>query len=181
MQRILSNREKKTLYITIGVIIFAASFNLLSETVIKRNDALNKEINITQVKLKKYSWLLAHKEPIQNKYGKFTSGAGLFEEGKGKEKRKDTLVELLTELETIAKDSNIRIIDLRPQAQREIDLYSEAVIDLRTEGAMEGYLKFIYNIENSLSLLRIKRFQLNAKPNTQDLEGSFSILRSSIF
>ena len=88
MQRIFTKREKKTLYITMGVIIFAANFNLFTETVLKKNDALNKEINITQVKLKKYSWLLAHKESIQNKYGKFTFGTGLFEEDKEKGKRK---------------------------------------------------------------------------------------------
>ncbi len=157
------------LWLTVAVVISAVSFNFLSETVFKKNEALNKEISVTRVKLKKYLWLLAHKEGIQNKYKQFSSVTELTPETK-----KDTLVTVLSELETIAQGSNIRILDLRPQGQKEL----EALVDLRTEGSIEDYLKFIYNIENSLSLLRIKRLQLNAKPNSQTLEGNFSISRS---
>lgn len=174
MLRILTKRESTILWLTVAVVIFAISFNFLSETVLKKNDTLNKEISVTRTKLKKYLWLLAHKESIQNKYKKFTSLTDLTRETK-----KDTLVTVLSELETMAQGSNIRILDLRPQGQKDLDLYREALVDLRTEGTIEDYLKFIYNIENSLSLLRIKRLQLNAKPNTQALEGNFSISRST--
>ena len=61
-----------------------------------------------------------------------------------------------------------------------LELYKEILIDLRTEGTQEGYLKFFYNIENSLALLRIKKFRLTAKTNTQTLEGSFSISQLSL-
>ena len=118
MQRILSKREKSILYITVAVIFLGIGFNLITETVLKKNDALNKEIAITRIKLKKYSWLLANREAIHNKYNKFAQGADLPQE---KGKRSGTLVATLSELETVAKESNIRIIDLRPQAQKEAD------------------------------------------------------------
>lgn len=174
MLRILTKRETSILWLTVAVVIFAIGFNFLSETVLNKNDALNKEISITRVKLKKYLWLLAHKDSIQNKYKQFASLTDL-----AKEIKKDTLVDVLSELETIARGSNIRILDLRPQSQKDPSSYREALVDLKTEGTLQDYLKFIYNIENSLSLLRIKRLQLNAKPNTQNLEGSFSISRST--
>jgi NhaP-type Na+/H+ or K+/H+ antiporter len=174
MQRILTKREKIILYITIGVIIFSIIFNFLILPVLTKIGLLNKEINLTQTRLKKYTQLLSQKDYIQSKYNKFISRVGV------SGRRQDTLVDALSELENLAKEANIRIIDIRPQTPGNINLYKEIIIDLRTEGTMEGYLKFIYNIENSLLLLRIKRFQLNAKPATEALEGSFSISQISV-
>ncbi len=173
MQKILTKREKKVLYITVGIIIFSVIFNFLIWPVINKNDLLNKEISVSAAKLKKYLRLLAQKDYIRGKYNEFSRYLN-------EHKTEDTAVSTLSELGNLAKSANIRIIDMRPQAAKASgQSYKEIEIDLRTEGAMEGYLKFIYTIENSLSLLRIKRFQLNAKPNAQLLEGVFSISQIS--
>jgi hypothetical protein len=173
MQKILNKREKIVLYITVGIIIFSIAFNLFIGPALSRNETLNKEINIVRLKLNKYLNLLSQKEYIQDKYNKFSASLKL--DGSGE----DTFVGALSEIEGLAKASNISILDVRPQSPKILDLYKENLIELRTEGQIEGYLKFIYNIENSLSLLKIKRFQLNAKPNTALLEGSFSISQLS--
>lgn len=174
MQKILAKREKIILSITVGVIIFSIVFNFLIAPALKKAETLNKEINIIRIKLKKYMRLLSQKDYIQQKYNKFTAGLNLSSASK------DTTVSVLSVLEALAKDANIRIIDIRPQTIKNLDLYKEIIVDLRAEGSIEGYLKFIYNIENSLSLLRIKKFQLTAKPTTQALEGSFSISQLSL-
>lgn len=171
MLKILSKRERVILSAAVGVVIFAAGFNFLIAPILSKNDSLNKEITLTRAKLRKYRWLLSQKDYIQGKYSKFSSAAKLSVE------EEDALTSALSELENLAKNANIRIIDLRPQATKSSDLYREIFIDLRAEGTMEGYLNFIYNLENSLSLLRIKKFQLSARPNTAVLEGSFSISR----
>ncbi len=173
MQRILSSREKKILYITVGVIIFSFVFNTLISPFLKKNEDLNKEINITGAKLIKYMWLLAQKETIQGKYKKLSSSLKLPEQ-------EDTIVSVLSELENLAKNANIHIVDIRPQIPRSPDSYKELFIDLRAEGDMQGYLKFVYDIEHSLLSLTIKRLQLNIKPNTQVLEGVFTITCQSL-
>jgi len=162
------------LYITMIIIIFSIGFNFLVAPLLQKNDTLNKEITVNGAKLKKYTRLISQKEYIQNKYSKIVSGANLSKEGQNR------LVSALSELENLAKDANIRIIDLRPQSDRGADLNKEINIDLRTEGEIEEYFKFIYDIENSLSLLRIKRFQLNARPNTTLLDGSLFISQLSL-
>jgi hypothetical protein len=169
-KKILTPREKTILYITIGVAIFGLLFNLLLAPVLSRNDSLNKEINLSRAKLKKYLRLLSQKELIRSKYDKFTTTFKVSQGGG------DALVSAFTELENLAKNANIRIIDLRPQGgTKGANIYRENLIELRTEGTIEGYLRFIYNVENSLSLLRIKKFLLTAKPATENLEGTFSI------
>lgn len=174
MQRILTKREKLILYTTVGVIVFSIAFNLLLAPIIKKNEDLNKKIKLAFTKLKKYTRLVSQKESIQAKFNEFSSTFGIPKE------EEDSVVSALSNLENLAKNANIHIIDIRPQAPRTTGAHKEIVIDLRTEGTMEGYLKFIYGIEHSLSALTIKRFQLSAKPNTAALEGTFSISQPSL-
>ncbi len=174
MARLITKRERLILYLTIGAVTFAVIFNLFIAPVLNKNDMLNKEINVAKARLNKYGRLLGQKTYLQSKYNKYSLSPAISGQ------QTDRLVGALSELENISKDANIRIIDIRPQSSKSSPiLYKELVIDLKTEGTMEGYLKFIYDTQNSLSLLRIKRFLLNSKPNTQLLEGTFSISQLS--
>lgn len=170
----LSRREKIILSTTISVIIFSMVFNFLILPILSRNEKLNKEINITKTRLKKYMRLLKQKEYLQDKYNKLSLGSSVASQ------QSDALVNLLSELEKIARNAQIKIIDIRPENTSSMAHYKEISVDLKTEGSMEGYSKFIYDIENSLLLLNIKKFQLNTKSNTQILEGFFSILQLSL-
>ncbi len=174
MQRIINKREKIILYLTAGIIIFSLVFNFTLSPIIKKNELLSRQIVVTRGKLKKYLWLLSQKESIQNKQSEAVSVDDSTLTGK------DTLVNTLSELERLAKEANIRIVDIRPQTSKNLDAYKELMIDLRTEGDLEGYIKFIYSLENSLSLLKIKKLDLNVKPNTQPLEGAFAISKLSV-
>lgn len=158
-------------YITSAVIIFGIFLNILILPILNKYELLNKEINVIRTRLIRYMQLLSQKQSIESQYDKFSSDI------KFSDKQQDALVGVLSGLENLAKAANIRIIDVRPQSQQGGALDKEILIDFRTQGNMEGYMKFIYDIENSPLLLRIKRFHLSSKPGTQALlEGSFSIL-----
>jgi len=174
MLRVLSKREKLILFAVLGLLIFSIIFNFVIEPFLVKNENLNQEINAAKRKLRKYVYLLSQKDYIQSKYSKFSQNLKRPEEGR------DIFVNALTAIEGIANVSNIRIIDIRPQNQKSQEADKEILIELKTEGRTEGYLQFLYNIENSLSLLRIKKFQLNSKANTKNLEGSFSISQPSL-
>ncbi len=172
MIKLLRKREKVILYLAIAIILFMLIFNFIISPVMAKYANLNKEISVTSAKLRKYTALLGQKEKIQEKYSdKFNSVSGL------PEFNGDSLVTALSELQHLAKRADIRIIDLRPRqgAKTGSQPYKEIIIDMRAEGSMEGYLKFIYDIENSFWILRIKKFQLLAKSNSTDLEGVFTI------
>ncbi len=154
--------------------MFFVFFNFVISPVLDKYEALNKEINLAKVKFKKYLILLNRKDYIEKRYQKFSSGASVSQE------RGDSLVDVLSELESLAKEANMRIVDIRPQSPKTVDLYKEYMIDIKLEGNVEGFLKFIFNVENSLSLLRIKRFQLSAKQQSGLLEGTFSISKLAL-
>ena len=171
MQRLLNPREKVILFITFSVVIFGLVLNFLILPVAKKNNALDSQIFVKREKLEKYLLLLKHSRDIQDKYKTLSAGKALLAQDK------DSLVDTLSEIEAVAKQAGIRIIDIRPT---ELKQKKEISVDFRAEATIEAYIQFIYNIENSLSLLRIKKFQLNAKPNTSTLEGSFSVSRLQI-
>jgi hypothetical protein len=173
MLKAISKREKIIFTLTLGVILFSIVFTFLVAPLLRRGEALNKEIRIARLKLRKHLYLLSQEKEIQDKYNRFASEQNLAAQAP------EAMVSSLSVLETLAKEANIRIIDIRPQTPRGSGLHKEITIDLRTEGAIGGYLSFLYSIENSLMLLDIKRFQLNAKTNSQLLEGSFSISQIS--
>jgi hypothetical protein len=174
MAKILSKREKTIFYATVTVVFFSIVFNFLVVPVLSKNESLNKDINAAKERLQKYLYLMERRDDIRAKYN------GLFVDANGSDAGEDGLISSLSELEKIAKDSNVRIIDIRPQgSSRSPSIYKEALIELKAEGMMEEYLKFTYNIENSPLLFKVKKLHLNIKPNTLSLEGSFSISRIS--
>ena len=174
MQKILNKREKTIFLATILVIVFAIVFNIFISPILAKNEDLNRKINFTRAKFKKYILLLSQKESIQAKYSKYSSAFAVADQQAG------ALVSVLTEIENLAEKANIHIVDIRPQAPRGGGAYKEIVVDLRAEGSMEGYMKFIYNIEQSVSSLAIRKFQINAKPSIDALEGTFTISKAAV-
>lgn len=170
MHKVLTNREKTILLLTAGVLVFSVLFSLVISPQLDKNDALSRQVRASRVKLKKYAKLLSQKDELQRKYAKLPKGLGVSAKNEG-------VVGILAELEAFAKEAGIRIVDLRPQpaAKSAAAGYKELAIDLRAEGDMQGYLKFIYALENSLTLLHINKFQLTSKPNSELLDSSFSI------
>lgn len=171
MQKFISKKEKAFLYLALGLFVFAICLNFIVIPFLKQNEALNQEIYVNRAKLNKYTGLLRNKVNIQDRYNNF------FGRLAGKIVKLNKTDSILSNLDSLAKSADIRIIDMRPQGASKS---KELIIDLKTEGEIENYLKFLYNFEYSLPLLRIKKFQLNAKPNTQFLEGSFTTSMSSI-
>jgi len=170
MIKVLNKRERIILFSTIGLIILAVLFNFILVPVLSRNEVLDKEIAVASVRLKKYKSLISKKESIREIYEKFCADAKTMEQGE------PTSANVLSELENLAQVSGIKIIDIRPQpSAKSGELYQELQIDFRTEGTMPDYVKFIYNLEISPLLLRVKGFQLSAKNNATALEGSFSV------
>lgn len=172
LKRILSKREKLILYICIGVVVFGITFRFILHPVILKYSSLNQDIRISRSRLVKYRQILRQKDDIRNKYSRFDLNLSLSEQPQ------DTYVAVLSEIEHLSKTSGIRIIDVRPQ-DRIASPKKEIIIDLRIEGTLEGYMRFIYDVENSLLLLRIRRLQLSVKPASLALEGSFSVYQFS--
>jgi hypothetical protein len=170
----ITKREKSIFTITAAVVLASLAFSFIIAPLLRRAQALNQEIRVARFKLKRSLSLLSREAEIKGRYDQFAQRHHVSAEGP------EAQISSLTVLEDLAREAGIRIIDMRPQSARALESYQQTLIDLRTEGALEGYFRFLYSIENSLTLLEIKRFQLNARSNSQLLEGSFTISQLSL-
>jgi len=171
--RILTKRERAILFITLGVIAFSLRLNFILLPVVNSFQTLNHEIATSLLNLKKSLRLLSREQRIQQDYNQISSLAQL-EVGE-----EEVIALILAQLQNLANQASLRIVDVRPQASRDFGRYKEIVVELKQEGKIEGFLKFIYDLENPPYLLRIKKLQLNSKAAGGVLEGQ--ILISKIY
>jgi hypothetical protein len=175
MKNFLSKRELVFVYLTIAVIGLSLCIRFFIMPLSSRNSQLNQEIALSTAKLKKYLTLIRNKPVLEEKLSHFAAPSN-----DAMPLKTDSVLHSLTEIEQCALNAAIRIIDIRPQSPRAEKLYKETLVELKTEGQLENYLKFIYSLENSLSLLRVKRLQLNARSSSQNLEGILLVSKISI-
>ncbi|MDD5512222.1 MAG: hypothetical protein PHD09_00455, partial [Candidatus Omnitrophica bacterium] len=135
-----------------------------------KNADLNQQIGSTKRKLQKYLWLLKQKDVLDKGF----SGSPLSKSFFNTEQ--DNVIDALAVLEDLATESGIRIVDLRPNFSNRTKTSSAvSSIELRSEGTIEGVLKFVYLLENSASALKIKKMQISSKSNSSYLEARFTI------
>ena len=168
--RTITSREKKAFFITASLVfIFLVNIFFL-EPLMAKNDKLNAELHVSKTKLTKYLALIKRKDFLQAKYPQFYSDFMTLEKaGQG-------ATDIFMELDGLAKGAHLVISDIRPESSGEKRTGKAKAVEVRTEGTIEAHVKFLYDFENSLSLLRIKRFALNVRPHTQSLEGRFSVI-----
>ncbi len=169
MNKLLSPSEKIIVYILFALLFLGVNIVFIFEPVFKENRMLNDRIKVTMLKTKKYLRLLKEEKYIRDKYAKLNLKIPAVE------KLQSRLVSTLSVLEDTAQKANVQIIDLRPEINSESAQDKAVVIDLKAEAPINEFVNFIYGIENSQLLLTIKKFQLNARPNSQILDGIFLI------
>jgi hypothetical protein len=167
MPQLLNKREKIILYALIGILILGSAMNFFIMPFLNKNEAMNREIGLQRIKFVKYSRLLRQKGAISERYN------NTFSYSQDPGQNEDTLVATLAELEGLAKASDIRIVEIRPEQGSGVRRANDATIVLRAESDMEGYFNFLHSLENSASLLTVKKIMLAAKPSSAVLEGTF--------
>ena len=169
MNKQLSNRERVIVYILISIIFLGVNVIFVFEPVIRRNIMLNNEIQNVNLRAKRYLALLKKEKTIMDKYGELNLSSP------ESSNQQDRFVSMLSELENIAKSAGIQIVEIRPEPGSKKGKKQESIVNLKAEAAIEQYVKFIYDLEKSRFLLKIKSLQLSVKSNNQALEGVFSI------
>lgn len=166
--KLLTKRERLIFYLTLSTICSSLVFNHIFKPLVNKFNFLNQEILTYKIKLAKAFRLLGESEGVKAKYAQVSSMV------KEKVSEEELLASILSELENLAKLSGLRITDIRPQSPKALRTHKEFLIEVRQEGQIQAHLRFIYELENSQQLLRIKKLQLNPKTDGQ-LEGNLLI------
>lgn len=169
MQKQLSPREKSILCLTGILSVLVVALELVVLPLADRNRFLDTHIALTRSKLGKNLYLLQQKDLLQD-FVKQTS-----REMTVSGEARDPVVELLSELQSLAKDAGLAVTDIRPQGDG-VSLKSGMMfVAMRMEGSAKSYFQFMNAVENSLSMLTVKKYLLSVRQDAGTLEGELLI------
>jgi Tfp pilus assembly protein PilO len=154
--------KKKERAIAVAAAVIIGLF-LLDRTVFfamrKKLSSCRKMITLEESRYKKNLGLLKSKDGILADYNKYRS----FLEVPFNDQRQ-TVAELLKEVERIAQESKVSVLNLSPQEsvkqEKEFNRYSA---DLKMEANSEKLLNFLFKIQSSAFLLKIDRLSVQPK------------------
>lgn len=153
----LSKKEKLGLSIAIGVVLIAFLDRIVVQPIKNRVESLNQKISVCEEELKMDMLSLNEKKAISGeyeKYAQYVAKAGSDEE---------EVAKILAEVEAIARKSGVQLVDITPQAPREVDFYKEYATEIELGGNMESVMKFLYELNNSPLLLRAQKLRIALK------------------
>jgi hypothetical protein len=154
----LSKKDRIIFYIAVFIISLLILDRAIISPVFSKIQSLNKEIQDQQASIKKNLRILAQKDRILAQSSKYNSFVG---DSKLSDDEQITMV--LKELESLANKSSVYLVDMKPGTIKESGSSKKILINLNCEAQMEQLVDFIYNMENSDSLLSIDKYQLVPK------------------
>ncbi|GEM_PF-3558808 len=166
----LSKRERTIFYITVFLIAFFLFFKFVFEGMLKFNAHLNQELHNKQIQLKR-AGQIAKKGSVQKDYEALIAAL------KMEKNPQEEMARLLSEIDRIAKDSAVNVLNIRPQEIEDKKFYKRFSVDLRLEGENRNIMRFVFYLESSPLLLRIDKFNLAARSSQRgflDCELSLS-------
>jgi len=166
----LSKREKSFLWLAIIAVVCIALYILVLEPTWNKWQQLNKTIDVTERKLLKNLKIMGQKEIIDELYDKYAQSLRM----KGSVEEETAVI--LSEIENIARQSNVIITDIKPQSVKDMDFYKEYYVEMEAEGNIASLAKFIYELQNSKQILKVRHLRLNAKETRGDTLKGYMVV-----
>ncbi len=168
--RVLSQREK----IFVGLTLMTAAVTFLWGVVLEplglRWRTINRQIADNQNYLRKNSALLLGYDALKNNYRDVVGMTALAQQDQ------DTPAETLAHIQEISAAASCVIKNVKPRAPKALGKYQEAAYEVVAEGGIDQLANFIYQLETSPRMLKIKRFTLLSRSESaQQLKGTFVI------
>ncbi|MDB4349334.1 type 4a pilus biogenesis protein PilO [Omnitrophica bacterium] len=169
-----SKRERILVSATIAITLATISYGFIIEPVIATYSKINRQIRSNTLKLEKGYRLLRRANEIKAEYRKYADLV------KPLPSDEEEIAAMLKAIEAIARGNNIYITNIRPQPARENEYYKEFIFELTAEAGVERLGKFIYDIQSSGNLLRVRKLTLNSSSKERSLKAVMEISKSSI-
>ncbi len=155
--RLSSRRERYIFYIALVSILAVFFDRVVVQQVMSRLDKLNKEIYVQEKKLQRSLRILAQKDLITAEYGRYVESLKQIYSDEEEKSR------LLSDIEKIAGKSGVFLVNVKPGPIEKAGGYKRYTVDIRVESEISFLADFIYQLEQSSRLLRVRDFRLTLK------------------
>ena len=154
----LSKKDKVIFYIAVFTVALLILDRVVISPVFSKIKSLNQEIQDKQVNIKKNLRIIAQKDKILSLSSRYSSFLG-----DSQISNDEQVTMVLKELENLASASSVYLVDMKPGGIKESGSSKRILINLNCEAQMEQLVNFMYNMENSNSLISIEKYQLTPK------------------
>ena len=177
MFRNITKRERTFAIATVSVAVVAIVYNFIIEPIIGQWNVLDKKIKDKEIVLKKHSRILRDKDNIERLRAEY---AKYFETNKLTPEEESAVA--LSRIEKIARETNVRITNIKPLLSKSFGSYNKFTFRVATESKLKELTKFIYDLQSSDQLLKVERMVLRAKENEPTtIKAILNITKISLF
>ncbi|MDP8298192.1 MAG: hypothetical protein RAP41_08475 [Candidatus Orphnella occulta] len=171
----LSKRERYILYISAIVVVVVFFDRIVIKPLIGRIEKLNKEIVIYEKRLQRSLYLLSQEELITSEHKKYTKDIKQVS-SEGEEKSR-----LLAEIEETARKSSVSLKDVKLGSTEKAGSYTKYTVEIIAESKVAYLVDFIYQLESSVRLLKIRSFYLvPIKEHSKTIRAQMTITETLI-
>lgn len=167
----MSRRERRIALATLSLIAIAILYNFALEPVSREWQMLDNEIGAKVAGLKRDLNMLSAQKTVDANYSKFSN---YIRSAKSEE---EAVADVLSYLESLSRSDSCLLINIKPIGTKDFGVYKELLIDLSSEGDVSQFTKFLYDIENTKSMiLKVRHVVLTSKAGQEGvLKGTFLI------
>jgi Tfp pilus assembly protein PilO len=153
----LGKREKYIVYATVLIVGAFLFDKLVLSSFLEKLNSMSAAINQKERELGNALQLIAQKEIIESEYEKYTKDI------KQKLSNEKETAQLLSEIEKIAKETEVSLTRMKPSQVKEEEFYKEYIVQVEAEAVISNLIDFIYKLERTSKLIRVREFRLVPK------------------
>ena len=153
----LSRKEKIGMSFALAFLIVAGLDRLIVNPIRTQFQRVDQAIKISEKKLGHDLRNVHLKDQIAKEFEKFVE----YVERSGSDE--EEVAKILGEIESLARQSKVYLVDVKPQAPQKVDFYKEYSVEIEAEGEIADLTTFLHHINMSAQLLRVEKLRLNAK------------------
>lgn len=168
----LSRRERTILVLTSVVVCLAAIDRFIYQPITRQFVSLDLEIQTSEHQIRKNLRALAIRERVIQEHRKFT----VFQTSAGSDEEETS--RLLSEVEGLARESDLYLINMKPQAIVKSEVGKRYAVEIEIKGEMADLIRFLYGLHHSKHLLIGEQFRLASEKAA--VRGYLSITKTVI-
>ncbi|MEW6536150.1 MAG: type II secretion system protein GspM [Candidatus Auribacterota bacterium] len=161
--RQLNKREKTLLTLTVSFLAAIGLYFYALEPMWNYWTGLDNRISNLTKQLQRSELILSRAKSIEVEYKAYEGRLKI--EGSDQEKT----AQILKNIENTARSNRLHINDMKPQQIKDEEFYKYYVIELEAEADIMALIKFIYDMQNSETALKITRLQISASTSQPDV------------
>jgi len=169
------SRRERILFVSVMILItLSILYQFIVEPLYRKFVDLQQELSTKQVQLMKSLRLLEEKEDVTKEFQRYSQLL------KTKRTEEEEMAFVLGEIEKIGKQAGVYLSDVKPQRIKDWEYYRQLLVEIKFEATMDTLTQFIYNIQSSPFLLKVKRLNINSKSADSVLQGIVQVSKVSI-